>query len=93
MIAAQGAIKKGPEGKSFRIVHDGTHKMLCNYRICPRDLHRFTTYKDAAALLGGTATSGAARFALLWDVEAAHRLVKIREEDWGYQASRIDDGR
>ena len=64
-------------------MHDGAHKVLCNYRLRPRDRLRFPTYNDAAALLGGTATSGAARFALLWDVKAAHRLVGIREEDWG----------
>ena len=31
-------------------------------------------------------------FALLGDASKAHRRIKVKESDWGYQACRLDPG-
>ena len=44
-------------------------------------------------LLQESSSAGAKRWALGGDVSKAHRRVKVREEDWGFQACRLDAGR
>ena len=38
-------------------------------------------------------SQGLKQFLLMGDVSKAHRRVKVKEEDWGYQACRLHPGK
>ena len=90
-IAALGAIAKDPEGTSFRIIHDGTHGVLVNHQIRPRDQVRLPVVGDIQAVLHEISEEKQGHFVLLYDVQKAHRVIPVREEDWGYQACKIEE--
>ena len=90
-VAALGAIEKKPGSEEFRIIHDGSNGVLVNNRIRPRDQLRYPAFGDIQAVLHELAQEGGGHFQLLYDVHKAHRLIPVREEDWGFQACRIAD--
>jgi hypothetical protein len=85
LVAALGAIEKG-DG-SFRVIHDGTHGVGVNPRIKILDQQRCPTAAELRLALRKMPT---ARFSLAADIKRAHRLVKVRREDWGFQACKVD---
>ena len=93
LVAALGAIPKTAEPEpEYRVIFDGTHWVLLNKRIRVRDLVRMPTVRDIRAVFSWIASKEAGpRFALTWDVQHAHRLVPVEEEDCGLQACRLDD--
>ena len=88
-VAALAALAKGDD--SFRILHDGTHKVRVNPQIRVRDQARTPTVAEQKVILNEVSKSGQARFALKMDVSKAHRRVRVRKEDWGAQACQLDD--
>ena len=38
-------------------------------------------------------SAGAKSIAIMGDVSKAHRRVKIREQDWGFQACQLEPGK
>ena len=90
LVAALGAIQKSVEENTFRIIHDGTHGVMANNRIRPRDQLRYPGVGDIQAVMHQLAAKQVPHFMLLFDVRKAHRLVPVREEDWGYQACLVD---
>ena len=82
-VASLGAIEK--KDGSYRVVHDGTHGVNVNARIKLRDQLRNPTAGDLCSVL--KFMPGAA-FGLTGDIKRAHRLAKVAEQDWGYQACR-----
>ena len=81
-IASLGAIRKKDD--TFRVTHDGTHGTGVNGSIKVRDQLVCPTAGDmrqAARELQPT-------FVLAADVKRAHRLVKMKEDQWGFQACR-----
>ena len=89
-VAALGVVD---EGEKIRVVHDGTHGVQINHRIRPRDQIRCPSAGEIQEVLRGLRERGSKGFALMGDASKAHRRIKVREEDWGYQACRTQPGR
>ena len=86
-IGSLGMVEEGVD--KFRLIHDGTHQVLVNSRIRPRDHVPNPTVMDLAAEMAELeATVG-----LVWDFKSAHRLVPIRRFDWGLLACTLVDCR
>ena len=79
-IAALAAIER-PDGK-FRIVFDGTHFVLVNGNIKVRDAADFPSHGDQQSILGQARADGGPFFGLTYDVEGAHRIIRVAPEDW-----------
>ena len=83
------------ERDKFRVVHDGTHGVKVNPRIRVQDQAKSPTAGEIRTLMverhGGT--GGSRQFVLVGDVSKAHRRVKVRRQDWGWQACRLEEGR
>ena len=77
------------------VVHDGTHGVGVNNRIKVRDQVKSPTAGELKALMREKYESygGIRQFLLLGDVSKAHRRVKVRRQDWGFQACRIEEGK
>lgn len=93
-VAALGAVPKELGSSVVRIVHDGSYSVDVNHRIKVLDRMRFPTVDDAGGVLCHLEDvleemGGGARMSVLYDVARAHKLVPIKEEDWGYQAFRL----
>lgn len=93
-VAALGAVPKELNSERVRLIHDGTYSVGVNQRIRVRDRLRFPLIEDAAAILRevkkeAEACRGLIRFSLLYDVSRAHKLVPVREEDWGLLAFKL----
>ena len=82
-IASLGAIKKADD--SFRVTHDGTHGAGVNGRIKVRDQLVCPTAGDMRQACRELEPT----FALTTDIRRAHRLLKVKEEQWGLQACRV----
>lgn len=82
-VASLGAIQKTDD--TFRVIHDATHGTGVNGRIYVQD---HLVCPTAGDLRQAVRTLEGASFVLTADVKRAHRLVKIAEGDWGYQACR-----
>jgi len=89
LVAAMGAIKK-PNG-DVRPLHDGTHFVQLNSNICFQDQLQYPGPEDAAAMIRLVEDEKESLFAMSADIKAAHRLVKIREEDWPLLGCRAHD--
>ena len=87
-VAAMAAITK-PDG-SVRPLHDATHSVKVNHAILYRDQIQCPGPAEIAAVVRIAVESGEAPFCLSADIKAAHRLVKIRESDWGFMCCRAD---
>ena len=93
-VAALGAVPKEIGTTRVRLIHDGTYSVDVNRRIRVRDRMRFPLIDDAAAILRQVEEEKrerkeAIRFSVLYDIASAHKLVPVREEDWGLQAFRL----
>ena len=88
-VASMGAIQK-PDG-SVRPVHDGTHGVHVNQAI-PHNLLSVPGPGELALLVRQSQEQFETPFALAGDVAAAHRLVLVRERDWGLLACRAEAG-
>ena len=82
-VASLGAIQKADE--SFRVVHDGTHGIGVNGNIKVRDQ---LACPSAGELRQVLQVLEKPTFVLTADIKRAHRLVKVKVEDWGLQACR-----
>ena len=80
-LASLGAIQKSDD--SFRIIHDGTHGTGVNSHIKVRDQQEVPSARD---LKQAMRELDGATFVFAADVKRAHRLEKVCEEAWGYQA-------
>jgi hypothetical protein len=87
-IAALGASEQpGAPGTDpdFRFTHDGTHGVLVNHHVRPRDRIRSPLGSDLKRLIADMAITrmGGSAFCLVFDISKAHRRVMMREQDWG----------
>lgn len=80
LVAAMGALRK-PNG-DVRPLHDGTHYVQLNNAILFQDQLQYPGPEDAAGMVRTVKEEQESVYALSADIKAAHRLVKIREEDW-----------
>ncbi|CAL1155276.1 unnamed protein product [Cladocopium goreaui] len=85
-VASLGAIRKADD--SFRVVHDGAHGIGVNGNIKVRDQIACPSAGDLRQVLQVLEKP---TFVLTADIKRAHRLVKIKPEDWGLQACRTDE--
>ena len=79
------------EKEKIRVLHDGTHVTGVNKKIKTRDKLRTPGPREKAYLLNGYCERGRIGVSLLGDVGKAHRRVKIRQEDWAWQACSLDE--
>eukprot|EP00973_Karenia_brevis_P005004 689319-Karenia_brevis.AAC.1 len=91
VMAAIGALEK--DDSSFRIIHDATHGVKVNPRIRQRDQVRYPAVAEKAKILGKAAIRKMTHFGLKADVSKAHRRVRVRRRDHGYQACQLEDGK
>ena len=80
------------EPGKIRVVHDGSNAVLVNHKIRPRDQTRAPGAGEVRAIMREKAVSGKKLFALAGDVAKAHRRIKVRRADWGFQACRLRPG-
>ena len=89
-IAALGVVE---EKEKIRVVHDASHKVHVNHRIKVRDQIRCPGAGDIRTILRERVSAGVKSFGIMGDVSKAHRRVKVREQDWGYQACQLEAGK
>ena len=90
-VAALGAVQKSVERDEWRVVYDATHAVRVNHQIRVRDQVQCPTWPDIAAVMENLEEEDhRIRFALLYDVDRAHRRVPVDERDWGLMACRVD---
>ena len=93
-VAALGAVPKELNSDRVRLIHDGSYSVDVNRRIKVRDRMRFPLIDDASAVLleaeevAGKGMGGP-RATLVYDVKGAHKLIPVKEKDWGLQAFRL----
>ena len=97
-VASLGAVPKELGSDKVRLIHDGSYSVDVNRRIKVLDRMRFPLIDDAAAvLIEGEKMSVEMetdeRCSLIYDIKRAHKLIPIREEDWGLQAFRLPGDR
>ena len=89
-VASLGVVD---EGAKIRVVHDATHGVHVNHRIRPQDQLRCPGAGELHTLLTELRENDTKSFAVMGDASKAHRRIKIRPADWGYQACRTTAGR
>ena len=89
-IAALGVVE---ERDKIRVVHDGSHRVHVNHRIRVKDQVRCPGAGELRALIQERVSRGVKSFAILGDISKAHRRIKVRESDWGFQACQLDPGK
>ena len=77
------------EKDKIRVVHDGSNGVKINNRIRLRDQVRTPTAGELRTIMREREGN---QFMIVGDVSKAHRRVKVRQEDWGYQACRLRPG-
>ena len=87
-VASMAAIMK-PDG-GVRPLHDATHSVMVNHEIKYADQLQCPGPAEVAASVREAALTFEAPFCVSADIQAAHRLVKVREADWGYLACKSD---
>ena len=91
LLAALGALEKKLGSNKWRVIFDATHGVLVNFKIKVRDRLRFPAVQDLMAVVSEIAQEADFHFALYFDVHAAHRLLPVKECDWGFQACTLVD--
>ena len=79
------------EKDKIRVLHDGSNETRVNHRIRCRDRQRMPTLREKRVLLNEYRRAGAIAVSILGDASKAHRRVKIKPEEWGFQACRVDE--
>ena len=79
-------------GAKIRVIHDATHEARVNHRIRPLDQLRSPGAGELRTLLRELRKAGQSGFAICGDIALAHRRVKVRVQDHGYQACRLEEG-
>lgn len=87
-VASMAAIQK-PDG-SVRPLHDATHSVMVNHSIKYQDKIECPGPAEIAAIVRETTETKEAPFCVSADIRAAHRLVKVRKQDWGYMCCKAD---
>ena len=87
-VASMAAIMK-PDG-GVRPLHDATHSVMVNHEIKYADQLQCPGPAEVAASVREAALTLEAPFCVSADIQAAHRLVKVREADWAYLACKSD---
>ena len=88
LIGALGMVDEGND--RYRLIHDGTHRILVNNRIRPRDLVAFPLIQDIAVELAEIQDTKTSHICFIWDFKGAHRIVAVTEDDWGLQACMVE---
>ncbi|CAE8726071.1 unnamed protein product [Polarella glacialis] len=86
LIAPIGAIEKADA--TFRVIHDGTHKVKVNPRIRARDQHKCPGSGELKSVMRSSGDCKSV-FGLTGDVRRAHRLPRVRRAEWGLQACKL----
>ena len=88
-VASLGAILK--EDGTARPLHDATHGVHVNTRIRILNQQANPGPSEVVHMVRAAQECKEACFAISGDVSSAHRLVRIREADWGLLSCRVKD--
>ena len=94
-IASLAALEKGVDGDGdvdVRVLHDGTNGVNVNRFIKVLDGGTSPTAQDLKATTRLQASTGLPHLGVTIDVEGAHRVYVVREEDWPLQACQVYPG-
>ena len=80
------------EDDTVRILHDATHHVKVNHRIRQRDQVRSPGFGELRAVLQRLKLLALMAIALVGDFRKAHRRVRVRQRDHGFQACRTRPG-
>ena len=91
-LAGLGVVE---EKEKVHVVHDGTHGVGVNNRIKVLDQVKSPTAGEMRALMREKyeRNNGNKQFLLMGDVSKAHRRIKVRKQEWGFQACRLRPGK
>ena len=89
-IAALGVVE---EKDKIRVVHDGSNRVHVNRKIRVLDQIRCPSAGELRTILQEKLSAGTRVFSLQGDISKAHRRIKVRESDWGFQACQLSPGR
>ena len=81
------------EGTKVRVVHDASNGVGINHRIRVLDQVRYPGAGEIKRILEERKGKGQRGFGILADASKAHRRVKVRPQDWGFQACRLRPGK
>ena len=81
------------EKDKIRVLHDATHVTKVNHRIKVRCRLRMPTAKEKFFLLDSFRGRSSIAISMLGDVGKAHRLIRIKENEWGMMACQVEPGR
>ena len=81
------------EPGKIRVVHDGSNGVHVNHRIRLRDQVRSPGAGELRTILKKAASDNTKMFVIAGDISKAHRRIKVRREDWGFQACRLEEGK
>ena len=85
-IAALGVVE---EKDKIRVVHDGSNRVHVNHKIRVLDQIRCPSTGELRTILQEKLSAGTRGFSLQGDISKAHRRIKVRESDWGFQACQL----
>jgi hypothetical protein len=90
-VAAVGAVEEAND--EVRFTHDGTHGVLLNHEIRPRDYAKNPVGTDARRLMEVVSKERLGRVVLsiVFDVSKAHRRILIDERDWGLMGCTCEE--
>ena len=72
--------------QEIRITHDATYEAEVNHKIRVRDQCRCPVAPDAKRQLKEQSKYAKVAFGLSIDVDSAHKVVMVAEQDWAFQA-------
>ena len=91
-IAAIGTVDKDLEGNK-RVIHDGTHVVRVNQRISKniKDALQHPGAAEAKRIQAYSRQRDKHYNGVRLDVKKAHRRILVSEDDWGFQATDLDN--
>ena len=89
-IAALAVIVEDESAGKKRMIHDATHEVRVNHRICCRDKIRAPGAREKKQLLREMMEARQVAFSVVGDIAKAHRRFKRRVEEHGYLGCQID---
>jgi hypothetical protein len=89
LIAPLAMIQEGED--SFRILHDGTHKVKVYNKIRLKDKEQTPTAADVEAAMQADDDVPLSYLAMAFDGLKAHRRIPTDEKDWGLQACAVEE--
>ena len=90
-VASLGVVVENA-GAKIRVIHDASHGVHVNHRIRAQDQIRSPGPGELRTVIRDARDEKRQLFCICGDVAKAHRRVRIRASDHGYQCCRLEPG-